>query len=226
VAADHATISFSGYTVLCTAPDGSLSEAHHGLCHRDTRVLSRYRLTLDDVVPELVSASKPESDRWEAVLRVPRAGGSPEGPLLPQDALEVHIRRRVGPGMLELLAIRNHSAVPCETTILLEVDADFADVAEIDGRRQQHGRIDRTADSKSLCLRYVVEHDGRRVERGLQLLVADASSPPKIDPKGVRFEVRHEPLGEWQATLRLPPLHRADCPDTKTQLTQPTIRHE
>jgi glycogen debranching enzyme len=206
VASGFTTVIFSGYTVLSTGPLGSVSEGRHGLFHRDTRVLSRYRLTIDDAVPELVSESKPESDRWEAVMRVPRPGGRSEGPLLPQDALEVHVRRRVGPGMLEVLAVRNHSAVPCQTRLRLEVDADFADIAELDRQREQQGRLERTTDLRSLRFGYVVERDGRRVERGLQLDVLDASSPPHIDASGVRFTLSLEPRSEWQATVRLAPL--------------------
>jgi glycogen debranching enzyme len=206
VASGPATLTFSGYTVLCSASDGSVSEGRHGLFHRDTRVLSRYRLTVDDAVPELVADSRPESDRWEAILRVPRAAGRAEGPLLPQDALEVQIRRRVGPGMLELLAVRNHSAAPCETTIRLEVDADFADVAELDGPREQRGRLNRTVEPQSLRFDYAVARNGRRVERGLRLDVIDSSSPPRIDASGLRFALRLEAGGEWQATLRLAPL--------------------
>lgn len=205
---------FSGYTVLCAAQNGSVSESRHGLFHRDTRFLSRYRLTVDDATPELVSDSKPENDRWEAILRVPRPGGRAEGPLLPQDALEVQIRRRVGPGMLEFLTVVNHSALPCEATVRIEVDGDFADVAELDRRREQQGSIERTPEPEAQALRldYTVGLEGPRVHRGLRLEVGDASSSPQIDPSGIRFALRLGAGGEWQATLRFAPLDAGSWP--------------
>jgi glycogen debranching enzyme len=207
-------VTFSGYTVLCSTHDGSVSEGRHGLFHRDTRVLSRYRLTVDGMVPELVSDTTPESDRWDAVLRVPRPGGAAEGPLLPQDALELRIQRRVGPGMLESLTLTNHSAVACETTIRIELEADFADVAELDGRREQQGTVERTAEPDAGALRfdYAVERDGRRVERGLRIDVTDASSPPQIDASGLRFAIRLEAGDPWHATLRFAPLDAGAWP--------------
>ena len=97
------TILISGYTVLCCAEDGSMDGPRHGLFHRDTRLLSRYQLTVGGRDPDVVAASSPESDRWEAILRLARPGGSADGPALPQDALEIHVRRRIGPCLLEEL---------------------------------------------------------------------------------------------------------------------------
>ena len=65
------------------------------------------------------------------------------GRVLPQDGLEMRVRRRVGPGMLDEIAFTDHSAAPYEATLSIEVDGDFADVAEIDDIRQQHGTVTR-----------------------------------------------------------------------------------
>ena len=112
---EPSTTLFSGYTVLCTSRDGEMADGKHGLFHRDTRLLSRRGLRIADARPELVSAVQPESDRWIAVLRVARPGGQPEGPQLPQDALEIVVERAVGPGLIETIRIRNRSALPCQT---------------------------------------------------------------------------------------------------------------
>ena len=146
----------------------------------------------------------------------PRPHLGAEGPLLPQDALEVQIRRRVGPGMLEFLAVRNHSALRCESTIRLELDADFADVAELDRPREQQGHLGRTTEPKSLRFDYAVEGNDRRIERGLLLDVVDSSSPPRIDANGLRFDLRLEAGGEWRATLRLAPLDAGAWPSPES----------
>jgi glycogen debranching enzyme len=197
------SVAFSGYTVLRTAQDGSITDAKHGLFHRDTRVLSAYRLTIADAPPELVTHAQPESDRWEAVFQLPRPGGNEDGPQLPQDALELRLERRVGPGLAERITVRNHSALPCTTRLRIEFDADFADVAEIARDRQQRGTIERHADanSRSLRLQYRAEQNGRTAERGLHMEVADANARAEVDPGGVTFPLDLEPNGSWETNI-------------------------
>jgi glycogen debranching enzyme len=205
MASDSTTLCFSGYTVLCAAPDGSIDGGRDGLFHRDTRVVSRWRTTIAGEQPQLVAATQPENDRWQAVLRIPREGGTADGPLLPQDALEIHLRRRVGPGLLEELTVRNHSAVRCDTTLRIEVDGDFRDVAELEREREQTGRVVRapSGDDPALELRYEAEHEGRHTQRGVRISIAEATTAPdSIDEGGLTFSLALQPGAEWRTTLR------------------------
>src|SRR4051794_845785 len=147
---------YSGYTVLTTEANGTVCGDRDGLYHRDTRLLCEYRLTLDGAAPELVSTAQPESDDWTAVLRLARPGGTPAGPMLPQDALEIRGRRRVGQGLLEELLLQNHSTEPYRGTLRVDVDGDFRDVAEIEAEREQDGSITRARipDPPSLEIAY------------------------------------------------------------------------
>jgi glycogen debranching enzyme len=197
------TTLFSGYTVLCSKPDGSVEDGKQGLYHRDARVLSCHRLTVDGAAPELVTATQPESDRWIGVLRVPRPGGTAAGPQLPQDALEVLIERAVGPGLVETIRVRNHSAVGCRTTIRIDVEADFADSAEAGRNREQEGTTSRAIDAgRRLEIAYRVTAGARSDERGLRIEIADASSSAAIDERGAAFDVDLEPDGTWTASIR------------------------
>ena len=198
------TTLFSGYTVLCTAPDGGISDGKQGLWYRDTRVLSCHQLTVDGKAPELVSAVQPESDRWIGVLRVARPGGRPEGPALPQDAVEVLIERVVGPGLVETIRVRNHSATAFRTTVRLEIDADFADAAEAGRKREQNGAITRQIDAtnRRLEIGYRVAAAGRSDARGLRIEVLDTSAGAKLDERGIAFELDLPPRGTWTATIR------------------------
>src|SRR5215211_1759906 len=105
------TVVHAGYTVLWAAADGWIDADPTGLFDYDTRILSRYRLTIDGLVPELLGRDQPEADTFVARYRVLRGKGRPEGPLLPQDALEVDLERVVGSGMRERWTVRNHAAV-------------------------------------------------------------------------------------------------------------------
>lgn len=195
----------SGYTVLVTNPDGSFSGAgREGLWDYETRILSRWRATLDGQPPASNTSGALECDRWHAHLRVPRAGGTPAGPLLPQDAFELAILRRVGPGMEERIRVINHSMAPAQTELTLELDADFADIQEVGTEREQRGAVDVAWDAAQRCLTfdYHAAHHGRVLHRAVRIRVAAADTEPERDGPRLRFRLDLPPRGVWSATLR------------------------
>lgn len=89
-------LSHRDWTVLLCHPNGAIvGDDGCGLYHHDCRILSGYRLTLDAAEPDWVSSDVVEADTWAATIRAARPGGSPDGPDLPQDAIEVRLERRV-----------------------------------------------------------------------------------------------------------------------------------
>src|SRR5262245_30669900 len=141
---------FQGYTVLLTNPDGSITEGSGlGLFDYDTRILSKYRLLVDDEPPRSDSSGNVESDRWVGHLTVDRPGPDAAGPRLPQDVLAVEIRRAVGNGMTEDLVLRNHSMAPADVRLRLEWAADFADVSERDHAPSHGGKTTSAWDERT-----------------------------------------------------------------------------
>ena len=165
------TTVHAGYTVLCAAPEGWIDADPAGLYDYDTRILSRYRLTIDGQAPELVGAGQPEADTFVARYRVSRGKGRAEGPLLPEDALEIDLERVVGSGMRERWTIRNHSAVEWVGIAWLSIDADFADIAEVGRERRQKGDLSAEVRGRGLELRYRARRDGRRFDRAVRVRV-------------------------------------------------------
>ena len=199
---------YADYTVLCSAPDGTIEGGPMGLFQHDTRVLSLRRLTLDGEPLRFVSADEPAPDRRLVVLLKHRPGGSAEGPILPQDAIEARLETVVGPGMLERITVVNRSAVASETELTLELAADFADVFEVGRKRRQSGAIEaRSADDGALEIRYQVEHGGRRIERGLHVTT---EPPAKISagagtsdrPSRLAWRLELAPGERWTADVR------------------------
>jgi glycogen debranching enzyme len=204
--AERGVVVAAGYSVACCGQDGSIDDARYareGLFDFDTRILSRYRLLVDGEPPELVTAVRPELDRWEAVLRVRRRGGDAAGPILPQDSLEIRVRRRVGPGMLDEITFTDHSAEPFDGTVTIEVDGDFADVAEVADIRQQHGTVTRGWDAgeRALVLAYRASHEGRVLERAARVRVLASPSDPVVDDAGLRFPLELAPRDTASLTL-------------------------
>jgi len=165
-----------GYTVLVTQPSGELDGAgRQGLLDFDTRILSRHHLTVGGRTPEGACASVIAANAWVTWARIPLTGGTAVGPRLPQDQLVVIIERRVGCGMRERITVRNHSMAPLETELALDVDADFADVQELDGARQFEGRVTSSWDDKAatLLFTYTGERGDRRIRRAMRVVVRD-----------------------------------------------------
>lgn len=203
-------LSHRDWTVLLCHPDGSIpGDDGCGLYHHDCRILSGYRLTVDGEEPEWVSSHAVEADTWVATLRVPRPGGTPDGPQLPQDAIEVRIERRVGAGMFERIEVRNHGMTPARVELAVEITADFSDVLEVaQGRRQQDGEISLHADADSVALRYRAVHAGEATERGIRVRTMAGDQSIRREGSGVRVtaSIELEPRGRWASAAAYEPL--------------------
>jgi glycogen debranching enzyme len=118
-------------------------EQPHGLFFRDTRLLSRWQLLVDDAPPEPLATMEAEPFATTFVARAqPRAGRA-------DSTLLVLRHRYVGDGMREDLVLRNLAAEPAACTVSVAVGADFADLFEVKESRVQHRgdhRLDAGAD--------------------------------------------------------------------------------
>lgn len=194
-----------GYSVLVAQPDGSIAgaEGREGLFDFEARILSLHRLTLGGRRLEYLGGGTPEPERWIARLQVPRSGGAAPGPALPQDALGIVLRRRIGDGMAEWISIQNHSMTPVETELVLELDADFADLAEAGAAPQQlgeqHDRLE--PGGASLCIDFRAQRNGRELHRGVRIAVERSDSPPAWQERTLRFRISLAPHGRWRARL-------------------------
>jgi glycogen debranching enzyme len=194
----------AGYTVLCTDMDGWVDGGRNGLFDYDTRILSRFRLTIDGRPPQLVGAHQPESDSFVARYRIPlgeaaRGGGgaggggerrgSAAGPLLPQDAIDLRLDRVVGLGMRDSWSIENHSALPWAAHAWLDIDGDFADVAEVGRDRRQAGDLVADVRGRTVELRYRARRDGKRFERAVRVRVQGRTVPVDASERGIGLEL-------------------------------------
>ena len=215
-------ITFSGYTTLSTGPDGAMDATDGvGLYDFDTRILSRYCFRLDGERPLLVSGGHLDPARWVASLRLPLAGGSPEGPRLPRDTIELAIHRRVGHGLLDELEVANHGMVPALIQLAIDLDADFEESIAREGDRRDVGGVETEWDggASTYHLRFDAEWRGHRVERAARVRLVDAPGPIdrsggsltfsiELPAKGRRsFAVVVESLvdGAWRSPLDLAP---------------------
>ena len=196
-------LTFHGYTVLVTDADGSICGSRHGLFDFDTRILSKYRLLVDDEVPRCDTSAAIASDYWAAHLTVPRPGRDAHGPQLPQDAIAIEVRRRVGRGMVEQLIVRHFSMAATDVTLRLELDADFTDVLTSDGAPPYARMTTRRCDgrARTLTFDHRAEANGRRLHRACRIRVVHADSSPTIHDDAIGFNVSLAAQASWTATM-------------------------
>ena len=205
-------LSHRDWTVLLCHPDGAIQgDDGCGLFHHDCRILSRYRLTIDGTAPEWVSSSAVESDEWMCSVRSARPGPGPDGPELPQDAIEVRVERRVGDGMLERIEVHNHGMTARSCELVIELSADFADVLEVAGsHRQQEGALGTERGDGQLEIRYRATRDAHTTERGLRVRAISGgfglASGDAAGSATLRRTIELAPRGSWSGALAYEPL--------------------
>jgi glycogen debranching enzyme len=213
-----------GFLALATDRDGFVERGTtHGLFVHETRMLSHYRWHIDGAPLTPVALSSVDQHTWLGyyIRQAPGndRGGDDNGSGLMEAAseytLELRLRRTVAAGVREEVRLTNYTQQPTRFTLTLDADADFADLSELSGEREQQGALDRAwnADTHTLAFDYraehAYEHQGvagtARVHRRLALRVADADTPPRRTDNGLAFDVELAPHATWAATVEWVP---------------------
>jgi glycogen debranching enzyme len=158
-----------GSTFAVSGRSGDMNaDGPEGLFFRDVRVLSTWRLRLDDRPLQVLAVLPQEPFRTTFLARVPPRSSSTE--------LLVERRRYVGEGMREDLRVRNLGVQTVAARLRLEVDSDFADLFAVkESRVQERGAVSTSLDgdtirfgfrSRTLDLGVRVSATGAQVHRG------------------------------------------------------------
>ncbi|WP_436976052.1 amylo-alpha-1,6-glucosidase [Nocardia xishanensis] len=194
--AHHGTASavtlVEGSTFCLSDSGGAIDPSRaQGLFVRDTRVLSRWRLTVDGRAPQPLSVQY--ADPYSVTLL---ARTAPPPDRADSTALVI-VGRHVGDGMREDLTVRNLSGETVDFAIALEVDADFADLFEVkDGRvGEGHATEHRAADG------------GLEIaSAALGIAVAVRAADATADGRRLRWRVRLPARGSWSTCVQYLPL--------------------
>jgi glycogen debranching enzyme len=185
----------AGSSFCISLQNGDIFPYHpHGVFYQDTRILSRWSLTMNGQPLEPLGAWTPSPYQGTYIGRAARADGRSDSPLT------VVRNRELGAGIAEDITIHNYGLQPASCEIGLAVDADFADLFEVkDGRfhrlwdqsrrakagsvtieaawqETRKGIVVRVHDSEvtaeGLVLRLVVPAHGKRAIRATVLLLS------------------------------------------------------
>jgi len=167
--------------------DASPSEPT-GLFAWDTRMLSRWILTLNGVRPDLLSTDDLSYYAIQFFL-VPGTGTIYINP-----DLSIFRKRMVGRGFHEELLILNHRSEAADLTVRMEAGSDFADLFEVKDALAKKGELYQRIEGGRLVLGY-------RREQFVRETWVTSSAPAEIDGHGLTFDVHLEPQGSWSTDL-------------------------
>jgi len=167
-------------------------EYPHGVFFEDTRVLSRWNLTVNGEPLEPLAAKSKEPYRALFVGRVSRSDGYADS------ALIVERLREVGAGILEQITVWNYSPSSADCMVSLKVEVDFADLFEVkEARIQRRWEESREADGESLTIRAAWED----VRKG----VVVSASGADVGPDALTYRAVVPPHGQWSTTVSVAP---------------------
>jgi len=205
-----------GTSFCVSGPNGDMEPSlPHGAFYRDTRVVSRLTLLVDDAPVEPLSSISPHPYRVVMVGRAGHVPGRADTPLI------VERDRRVGAGLLESITLRSFSRDPMAFRVEVVIEADFADIFEVkEGRAAR--RPKRVEEEGPGRFRIRSAH---AVNHGLLVLAEGA----ELVGDRLSFDVVLDARGVWSRTLRVVPADElpdsAAAPDVEEDvLTEPARR--
>lgn len=200
--------------------DGFLDgHADHGLFVHETRLLSRYRYQIEGVPLYPVSSSNVIQRTWLGYYVAPspsrdRNKSAPSDiKTAAQHSIELRLSRIVGDGMHEDVDLTNFTQSPVRLQLVLELDSDFADLAETRENRQQFGTIrcgwtqhDGTLEWRAECeavhrFCHQDEKGEARLRRGISIRFSNAGAAPQHEDKRILFEVVLLPHASWHCCV-------------------------
>ena len=163
----------------------------HGFFSADTRFISRWVLRVGAAPLELLSLH--QSAHFDAqFFLTPTVGPDEEAPC------SIVRHRLVDHGWVEEVTVTNHLHQPSRLHVMLEVDADFADLFEVKDGDVAVRDVTCTHDDATLTLDY------RRGAFRRSVTIA-ASSPADITRSGFAYTLTLAPGEQWSASFTVSP---------------------
>ncbi|MBI3649080.1 MAG: amylo-alpha-1,6-glucosidase [Actinobacteria bacterium] len=190
-----------GSTFLYCDLEGNLDHGGDyglGLYSRDTRFLSRFRMTVNGRDPVLLSSSAERAFMSHVDLTNPDLYQGDEL-CVPQQTLNIRRIRAIDGRLFERIRVKNYNSYAVAVDLEFEFGADFADIFEVRGMvRDEHGdREPPVMGSGAIEFGYV-GRDGAR----LRTVVGFATPPDEMTERGgVVSAVFRLHLGPYQTRL-------------------------
>jgi len=165
----------------------------HGFFFRDTRFLSRWKLTANGSPLNVLSTDENQYFTAQFFL-VPPTGTVNDNP-----TVSIIRKRSIGDGFHEDVTVINHGSEPVEVELRLEAGADFADLFEVKDALAKKGEAHRRVEEGVLVLAY------RRDDFVRETRIR-TSREAEVDEQGFTFTLRIEGHDEWNTCVFVQPV--------------------
>jgi glycogen debranching enzyme len=188
-----------GTALACDREGRVIANEQHGLFAADTRVLSTYRISIGGQPWQPLSRHREghgtASWQFQNAFFRESSGGVPEGTLL------LDIRRRIAGAMHDDLLIRAFPDHPIRTSLVVQLDTDFADIFEVKAQsippRPRVGRVARDA-------RIILKYERGRFRRRCHICLKSGTAP-EFAGTLVVFDLILDHGAEWRCCLDVEP---------------------
>jgi glycogen debranching enzyme len=125
-------------TFIVADSHGDIVGAADGLFHDDTRILSRWELTLGGRAPTLLSGAVSQDNVYFTSHGLNRAIPAPAGPASPPGVVHIERKRFLWDERLyERIRLTNYASEVMELPLAFQFAADFRDMFEVRGARRR-----------------------------------------------------------------------------------------
>lgn len=186
-----------GSTFLVSSANGDIDagpDQPHGFFYKDTRHLSKWKLTIQGIPLDVLSTDVIEY-YYSQHFCVP-----PTGTIYKNPTVSIVRRRSLGDGFVEDLTVLNHGTEAEVVELRLDGDADFADLFEVKDALEKKGKRYREVRHRQLVLGYKRDNFVRETIISATVPVSD------VDSQGVTFRFTLQPKTRWNVRLHVTPV--------------------
>jgi glycogen debranching enzyme len=194
---DNSISILDGSTFLVSSPNGDIDakpDEPQGLFFKDMRHLSKWKLTINGTILDVLSTDSIEY-YYAQHFCVP-----PTGTIYKNPSLSIVRRRFVGNGFVEDLTVLNHGSEEEKVELRLDFGADFCDLFEVKDALKKKGKF------------YRATRDGRQVlgyKRGdfvRETLILSSVSPAAEATDHFEFRLTLQPKSRWSTNFHVTPV--------------------
>ncbi|MCW5760854.1 MAG: amylo-alpha-1,6-glucosidase, partial [Phenylobacterium sp.] len=188
-------------TFLVCDSHGDIAGAADGLFQDDTRILSRWELTLGERTPTLLSGALSQDNVYFTSHGLNRAIPAPAGPVMPPGIVHLERKRFLWEERLyKRLRLTNYATEAIELPLVFSFAADFRDMFEVRGAiRRRRGIADPPdVGPRTVCFRYEGLDQVTRSS-----VIAFSDTPAALTGQQAEFRVRLEPDACWELYIEV-----------------------
>jgi glycogen debranching enzyme len=203
---DNSISILDGSTFLVSSPNGDIDakpDQPQGLFFKDTRHLSKWKLTINGIELDVLSTDSVEY-YYAQHFCVP-----PTGTIYQNPTLSIVRRRYVGNGFVEHLTVLNHGAEEQKVELSLDFGSDFCDLFEVKDALTKKGKYYQAARNQHQVLGY------KREDFVRETLIKSTVSPTEETTDHFKFRLTLRPKSSWSTDFHVTPVTGETAHDPK-----------